>query len=132
MGLWGLFPLKIVGPTRVMIAGSFVTVDGSDPTTVYGNGFTVARTAEGIWTVTLDTGTSVVQFDSIVCFPFMETETLELAHCWGLQDDTDTNSFVITLEVNANTDGAATAADDDAGTVINFIAIGRTGNFASD
>lgn len=41
-------------PGLMFISGRFKTVNGADPTDIEGAGFTVARTAEGKWTVTLD------------------------------------------------------------------------------
>lgn len=37
-----------------VITGRFLTVNGSDPTDIVGAGYTVARSAEGKWTITLD------------------------------------------------------------------------------
>ena len=40
-------------PGLVFIHGRFKTVNGADPTETEGNGWTVARSAEGKWTITL-------------------------------------------------------------------------------
>lgn len=48
-------------PACLEIEGRFKTVNGAVPTVVVGRGFTVARTAEGKWTITLvdDDGTTL-------------------------------------------------------------------------
>lgn len=45
---------KTVAPSVVTISGSFAGIDGATPTTVVGKGFTVARSAEGVWVVTFE------------------------------------------------------------------------------
>lgn len=41
-------------PKCVKVSGSFVGINGASPTTVIGDGFSVARSAEGTWVVTFD------------------------------------------------------------------------------
>lgn len=41
-------------PATAHVTGRFKTVNGSDPTVTVGAGYTVARSAEGKWTLTLD------------------------------------------------------------------------------
>lgn len=126
----GLFPFRIRGPSRVMVAGSFVTVNGSSPTSVRGVGFTVAWVAEGRWTVTLQEAVNAI--DSITLGVAPETlfgaGTQELIEVYVDQDSIDTDSFEIVQLRNTDTSGAASALQDDPGSMISFQAVCRIGN----
>ena len=129
----GLFPFLFRGPKRVMVAGMFTTVNNASPTAVRGAGFTVAWVAEGRWTVTLQE--PINAFDSIVVSVAPETlfgaGTQELFEVYVDQDSIDTDSFEIVQVRNTNTSGAASALQDDPGSMISFIAVCRIGNHNS-
>jgi hypothetical protein len=61
---------RIIGYNRVVYEGSFAPDTASAPTTLWGKGFTVARTSTGLFTLTLDS--AVAQIDSVIA-------TLQLA-----------------------------------------------------
>lgn len=124
--MFGLFPLRHKGPARVTVGGMFTTVNGADPTVKRGQGFTVARAAEGRWTVTLDE--PVNAFDAILVSVAPETLTHELYSVFVDQDSIDTDSFEIRLLTNADTSAGASALDDEPGAMISFIALCRVGN----
>lgn len=46
-------PMQGIVPGNKVIYGGFLCNGSSDPATTYGRGFTVARTATGVWTVTI-------------------------------------------------------------------------------
>ena len=126
----GLYPLRHRGPSRCVVAGMFTTVNGASPTAVRGVGFTVAWVAEGRWTVTLQE--PVNAFDSIVVSVAAETlfgaGSQELIEVYVDQDSIDTDSFEIVQMRNTDTSGAASALQDDPGSMISFIAVCRIGN----
>lgn len=55
-------------PACLVIEGRFKTVNGSNPTVTVGRGYTVARTAEGKWTLTMvdDDGTTLT-YPELIC-----------------------------------------------------------------
>ena len=128
--MFGLFPLRHRGPGRAIVAGMFTTVNGASPTAVRGQGFTVAWVAEGRWTVTLDK--PVNAFDAILVSVAAETlfgaGTQELIEVYVDQDSIDTDSFEIVQLRNTDTSGAASALQDDPGSMISFLAVCRIGN----
>lgn len=48
------FDVQALQPNAKIVAGNFTLASGSDPTSVTGKGYSVARTASGKYTVTLD------------------------------------------------------------------------------
>jgi hypothetical protein len=118
MGLFNIFPLKAVGTSRVVVAGSFVT-HGTTPTVHSGAGFSVARVADGRYTVTLSQ--SPYEIESVVVS--VAPETIATPSIVQVDQDTiDNNSF----EVRLLQEGVAVfALADDAGSEIHFIAVCR-------
>lgn len=114
-------PVQCFGVGRAIIAGRFTTVGSGDPTVVVGEGFTVARTATGRYTVTLTATPAPSQIISVVAQAAPETLTNELVEVWVDQDSITNLVFEIRLEVGADTSAAATALADDTGAEIHFI-----------
>lgn len=48
------FPIKSPNKDTVEIVGSFAPDTANPPTTLYGKGFTVARSSQGVYTLTFD------------------------------------------------------------------------------
>ena len=119
MSMTGLFPIKHRGPGRAVVAGSFVTVNGAVPTVLTGRGFTVARSAEGVWVVTLlDTPNAI---DAILHSAAWKTADGTL----NLEEDFDERTST-TFTLNAFV--VAGAATDDPGTIISFAVYLRNTN----
>lgn len=129
--MFGLFPLRFRGPSRVIVAGMFTTLNDASPTAKRGKGFTVAWVAEGRWTVTLDK--PVNAFDAILVSVAPETVfgagTQELIEVYVDQDSITTQAFEIVQMRNSDTSGAASALADDPGSMISFMAVCRVGNY---
>lgn len=47
-----LYPLCAPSPYLKTVSGHFAGINGADPTSVVGSGFTVTRSGEGVWVVT--------------------------------------------------------------------------------
>lgn len=116
----GLFPFRARGPSRIMVAGSFVTVSSSNPTVLRGLGFTVVRASQGVYTVTLQDAVNSV--DSLVASAHPKTEGTEL-FVSGDIDALTTSVF----KLHVTDDGGT--AQDDAGTLVSFQAVCRIGNY---
>jgi hypothetical protein len=124
----GLHPARIVGPSRSIVAGSFTTANGADPTKVtgvFGNGFSVARDDEGVWTVTLAQISQ--QIDSVVLGVAGVTETvLQVVRERQADRDASAGTFVIELLQSAALAPAGNwAAADAPACIISFIAVLR-------
>ncbi len=117
----GSYPVHIVGPERVLVAGSFETVNDAAPTSIRGNGFTVARTAEGVWTVTI-TDRAPQQIDAIYAWCEIETET-DVCICQGDVDNTTASTFRIQLWVAPAPASPVFAAADEPGSRIHFMCV---------
>lgn len=52
-GIRQRYPLKCNGPGYRLVGGRFAGINGAAPTTIFGDGFTIARSGEGVWVVTL-------------------------------------------------------------------------------
>lgn len=125
----GGYPVSNLGPGRILVGGSFVTAGSGSPTSVRGHGFSVARTAAGRYTVTLDD--PVRAFDAILLSEAAETlpgSNVDEFHRLLLDEDvTDTDSFEIRLYILDDMSGSgAPALGDDAGTRISFLCLCRT------
>lgn len=125
MGVRGGYPVKHVGPGRKTIYGSFTTVNDADPSGVTGRGYTVARTGEGIWTVTLaDTPNKI---DSVLAWCEIKTET-DVCICQGDIDNKSNSTFRIQLWVAPDPTTPVFALADEPGSVINFAVVVRDTN----
>lgn len=60
MGQELLFPFKYVGPGRAILGGSFTTRGSNGLCDQRGNGFTVARTAAGKYTITFKNASNAI------------------------------------------------------------------------
>jgi hypothetical protein len=115
--------LKILGNLRVVIAGSFAPDTANAPTTIRGNGFTVARTAAGTFTITLRD--KYVALDSALGTVQMNAATDLLAQ-FGAADVASAKTVVL------RTQTAATATDiaANANNRVNFALVLRNGSIA--
>lgn len=129
-GYPGSNQLDAVGMGRVLIAGRITTADGTAPTITAGSGFTVARTAEGRFTITLSR--AVMEIVSIVVslaregLPSITSDIRELVQCFVDQDTIDTDSFEVQLRLTDTLGTTPDAVlDDQPGAEIHFQVIGR-------
>lgn len=122
-GYPGAQQLDCNGIGLCLIAGSFTTADGAEPTIRSGKGFTVSRDAEGVWLVTLSRPFSEIV--AITATIAAETLTNELDLVVVDQDSITTSAFKLKRVFNADTSANASAADDQPGDEIHFILVGR-------
>ena len=126
MGLTQLNPLLAVSKgASACVAGCFDTVNGAAPTVIEGDGFTVARTAEGVWTVTLNDTPNAIK--SIVAWAELKTAD-DVGICQGDIDERAAAAFRIQLWVAPAPATPVFALADEPGTRINFIAFLRNTN----
>lgn len=124
------FPLRATTPNRVIIAGSFTTANGAAPTATTGRDFTVARTGEGVWSVTLDRKYN--GFDAVLLSVAPKT----LTKLNNVTEDVDArvtggsaaNLISIQLFTAADTAAAHPVVDDDAGSIISFMIVAKKTN----
>lgn len=118
----GLFPVRYLGMERYIVAGSFTTANGAAPTATTGRGFTVARTGEGVWSVTLDEAPNSIEAVLLSVAP----KTLTKLN--NVTEDVDARtSTVISIQLftAAATQTAHPVVDDDAGSIISFMIVCR-------
>ena len=120
-----LFETKHVGQKRVTIAGSFTTVNGSDPTVTTGQGFTVARDGEGDWSITLSNELNAI--DAVLLSVAPKTNTSASVVMEDVDARTATN-ISLTLEQTADSSSTDFAPADDPGSIISFLVYGRDTN----
>ena len=121
----GLFPVKYLGPDRYLVVGSFTTANGAAPTATTGRGFTVARTGEGVWSVTLDDAPSSIEA------VFLTVAPKTLTKLNNVTEDVDARtSTVISIQLftAAATQTAHPVVDDDPGSIISFMIVCRRTN----
>lgn len=80
-GLPQSYPARNSGVRYRHVEGRFVGINGANPTTKYGQGFTVARSGEGVWVVTFEKP----------CSQFVT------ARAWATDDDTNFHEVTWTL-----------------------------------
>ena len=124
MGLHqGLNPWVALGKGRVSIAGSFTTVNGSSPTVTTGSGFTVARTGEGVWTITLDESPrAIVSFNHSIA---AKTAGVPSVLVEDIDGRTGTTVFTLENYLASALSTVTWAAADDPGSIISFEVIAR-------
>lgn len=98
-------------PGLVHICGRFKTVNGADPTETAGAGWTVARTAEGKWTITLlETYLELVSATGSAMLASAAQNAGDLTvHFDPIEEDTAVSSVVVYLSQDgsdADTPGA--------------------------
>ncbi len=80
-GIRQRYPLKCNGPGYRLVGGRFAGINGASPTAIFGDGFTVARTGEGVHVITL--GKPVANFVAV--------------GVWGTDDDGNHHDLAYTL-----------------------------------
>lgn len=129
-GYPGSNQLDAVGAGRVAISGRITTANGTAPTITAGSGFTVARTAEGRFTVTLTR--AVMEIVAIHVDLARETLSVgtttganELVQCYVDQDTITTSVFEVQIALCTDISAGVNALDDQPGSEIHFTVIGR-------
>lgn len=121
--------LQTVGVGRVLIAGRFTTVNGAVPTVIEGTGFTVARSGEGDWLVTITTEPAPSQIISLMVDMARETlivtDTSELYQTFVDQDSITNAAFhILNYKLaDIDVDDTGGSLEDDPGSEISFIAV---------
>ncbi len=132
-------PVMTNGVGRALIAGKFTTADGTAPTGVTGEGFTVARTAEGRFTVTINSDPRPSQIISLLVglhregLPSITSDVRELVQCYVDQDTLTASVFEVQVRLT-NTIGTTPDAvlDDQPGAEIHFQAFVQYAGSNSD
>jgi len=104
--------------------GNFTAKDGADPTVLNGDGFRVKRTAEGVWTVTLDEALTAVRWAHAHIRGQTVTQhtTIDVA---GLGDEDEGASFTVTCGTVSVSNGTpAKTNSDEPDEVVEFCIIG--------
>jgi hypothetical protein len=108
-------PVQAIGIDRVLVAGGFLTDGATDPSTVYGEGFSVVRNGAGDYTVTLD---SPVPKSTIAVLTDVGPKTIATELIANVDPDTMTaGTFQILI---SNLTGTNV---DDAGSRVSFLAV---------
>lgn len=121
----------IVGNGMVFVAGAFTLVNDAAPTVREGTGWTVARTSEGIFTVTFRQAfmAAPIVVASLARETLPTEDTRELTQAFVDQDTLTTTGFAVNVYYVADLDVDAgpptNVLDDDPGSEIHFIAVGR-------
>lgn len=121
----GINPLAMVGKGRVLISGGFVTTASGNPSTLYGQGYSVARTNTGRYTVTLAETANAIE--GIFCQGCPETPASAMIVV--VDQDTIANPvFEIQIYTTAASQTSDFALADDAGSVVYFLVVARNTN----
>lgn len=133
-------PVQSFGVGRAIIAGKFTTQNGTVVTSLVGEGFSVARTAEGRFTVTITSDPLPSQIVSVIAtihpegLPMTTSDVRELVHAYIDQDTITHKVFEIQVRLY-NSIGATdpdAVLDDQPGAEIHFIAIVQIAGSNSD
>lgn len=127
------------GVGRGVIAGKFTTANGTAPTDVVGEGFSVVRTAEGRFTVTLNSDPLPSQIVSVLVglhregLPSITSDVRELVQCFIDQDTLTASVFEIQVRLTDTLGTTPDAVlDDQPGAEIHFIAVVQFAGSNSD
>jgi len=123
-----MYPVKAVGISRVMIHGSFLPTAGANPTVNDGVGWSVVRSALGVYTVTLNE--PINELTSLLSSLQLTTPGIYTL-CNGLYT-VATRSFTIAAFLET----AGTLAAEDLnnavdGSVVSFLAVCRNTNITN-